>query len=367
MSETIVAPATGVLDYEAMVERYNRTLFHTLRHHQASDDLDTWVPDDDPARSILNMVEAAETSGRASLAVHVATATLAHLDLGALETQLSSLGTVTIVPDETGAVVQVAAIGGRAASTATSRSTDIFAAVGPVYRDAVRAAAGSNAHEGPVDLPHGTISCAVSRDGVMLEIAVGDDHVIRAAGFRGTASRVDRAIMDRLCAILTGLPVQEAHDHAAIRLEYALRDLTARRPVAGIVKPENADPAFVRPARLVRAIVARYAQTTGFRLGENTFAPRVSDSWMVLDRDAKLAALNDAARTVAPELGLDPDQVRIVDLETPIKAVVAFRDDLDPTRKPALLMQLEHRLHALEPTLQLFSVELKDANAIRRL
>jgi hypothetical protein len=358
---------TEVFDYEVMVERYNTALFNTLRHHLASDELDTWVPDDDPLRSILNMIEAAESSGLASLAVRVGPATLASLDLEGLRAQLSGLGRVEITAEDGGALVRVEEIGGRRSAAAPARSADVFAAVGPAYRDAVRAAAGSIAHEGVLELPYGTTAYAVARDGVTLEVAVDESHAIAAAAHRGTTSRADRAIMERLCGILTGITMQEAHDHAAIRLEDALRDRDERRPVAGIVAPQNADPAFVRPARLIRELVARYAATTGFRLGENRYTPRPSAAWIALDREARLAALNAAADELSPRLGLAAGQIRVVDLETPIKAIVAFRDDVDVASKPRALMHLERLFHGIEPTLQLFSVELKDANKMRRL
>jgi hypothetical protein len=77
--------------------------------------------------------------------------------------------------------------------------------------------------------------------------------------------------------------------------------------------------------------------------------------------------LDAAVDEAAPGLGLAAGDVRIVDLETPIKAIVAFGDGVAVAAKPHLLMQLERRLHALEATLQLYSVEFKDLNKTRRL
>jgi hypothetical protein len=358
---------TGVFEYEAMVERYSTALFQTLRHHQAPGDLDTWVPDADPLRGILNVVEAAEIAGRASIAIRVGSATLAELDVDELAARLAELGHVDITRSGDGMLIAVEAIGGRTAPAAAVRSSDVFGGIGAAYRDAVRAAAGSISHEGTLDVPHDAASFAAARDGVTLEVAIDERHAIRAAAHRGAVTRGERAILDRLCAILGGLTVQEAHDHAAIRLEHALRDPAARRPVPGIVAPENADPAFARPARLIRDVVKRYAATTGFRLGENRFTPRPSERWLALDRDGRLAALSAAAEHACPELGLAPGQIRIVDVESPVKATVAFHDDVDAHRKPQVLMQLERRLHAIEPALALYSVELRDANKTRRL
>jgi len=52
---------TDTLVYEDLVEAFEHSLLHQLRGHGAAVPyLDTWVPDPDPVRSLLNMLEAAE-------------------------------------------------------------------------------------------------------------------------------------------------------------------------------------------------------------------------------------------------------------------------------------------------------------------
>jgi len=65
------------IDYEDVVARFNNSLLTNLRGHGAEQAcLEGWVPDEDPVMSILNMVEAAEAAGLASIAVHFGPATM---------------------------------------------------------------------------------------------------------------------------------------------------------------------------------------------------------------------------------------------------------------------------------------------------
>ena len=101
-----------VLDYEALVEEYNASLAAVLRHHQSASALEAWVPDEDPFKSILNMVEAAEMIGRPSLRLRIGPATCAQLDLDALEAAIAPLGRVHIERANGTAVLQPLAIAG---------------------------------------------------------------------------------------------------------------------------------------------------------------------------------------------------------------------------------------------------------------
>lgn len=359
----------AVLDYERLVEDYNASLFATLRHHRSAGALEIWVPDDDPARSILNMVEAAEIAGVGDIAVRIGPATLARLDERTLADSAARYGSFSMTREGEGAVISVTQIGGEKAGrdAAASGDGDWFAAVGAPYRESVRNAAGRIAHEGEPQIPHGATRHAASLEGVSLVIAVDPRHVIVAAGHTGASARPDRAALDVLCGILVGLPVQEASDHAALRLERSLR-AEGQRPVPGIVLPENADPAFVRPACLVRDVAAAYAAFSGYAPGRNTYTARPSSEWLSLPRDDKMRRLGEAIDGATESLGLRPDDVTVMDIEHHVRVTLAFAEDVDVAIKPRSVMALERTLRgSLEPALQLFSIELKDANKLRRL
>ncbi|MGH7661640.1 MAG: hypothetical protein ACRENA_12105 [Vulcanimicrobiaceae bacterium] len=359
---------SAILDYERLVEDYNASLFATLRHHRSAGALEIWVPDDDPGRSILNMVEAAEIAGVSEINVRINAQTLERLDDATLAESAARYGAFSMSREGDSAVISVTQIGGgNRRDAAGSGTADWFSGVGAPYREAIRNAAGRVSHEGEPQVPHGTTRHAASLDGMTLIIAVNERHVIVAAGHTGAVTRPDRAVLDAMCGILAGLPVQEAADHAALRLERALR-ADGERPVPGIVLPENADPAFVRPSRLVREVAAAYAAFSGYAPGRNTFTPRPSDEWLALPRDDKMRRLGEAIDEATESLGLRPGDLTVMDIEHHIRATLAFAENVDVAVKPRAIMTLERKLRgSLEPALQLFSIELKDANKLRRL
>ena len=56
--------ADKILDYDKLVEAYSANLDVTLRGFRPAEEmLDTWVPDDDPIRSLSSLVEAAQLCG----------------------------------------------------------------------------------------------------------------------------------------------------------------------------------------------------------------------------------------------------------------------------------------------------------------
>jgi hypothetical protein len=104
---------SAALAYENLVEDFNRRLLTQLRGHAAEADyLEMWVPDEDPVKSIVNMVEAAAAYGRAELSVSVAATTLPRERHAALAAALGALGRVEIRPAGARSEIVVTGIGG---------------------------------------------------------------------------------------------------------------------------------------------------------------------------------------------------------------------------------------------------------------
>lgn len=88
---------SATLNYEALVRAFEEALVTKLRGHGAEADyLEMWVPDEDPVKSLLNMVEAAEAYGRDEIAVEVAPETLNDRQAEALLAALGDMGTARI-------------------------------------------------------------------------------------------------------------------------------------------------------------------------------------------------------------------------------------------------------------------------------
>jgi hypothetical protein len=86
---------TRALDYDRLVRDFENSLVTTLRGHRAGEDyLDMWVPDEDPVKGILNMVEAAQAAGRRGIEISVLLTTLPasrHQELRRLVARLGSV------------------------------------------------------------------------------------------------------------------------------------------------------------------------------------------------------------------------------------------------------------------------------------
>jgi len=109
---TLMPAMEPVLAYEDLVEDFNRSLVTQLRRHGAEAEyLETWVPDEDPVKSIVNMVEAAGAYGRDELRVSVAAATLPAARHAALRAELGALGRVEIRPAGERSEIVVTGIG----------------------------------------------------------------------------------------------------------------------------------------------------------------------------------------------------------------------------------------------------------------
>lgn len=68
---------TAILNYEELVEDFKRKLLTQLRGHSADAEyLETWVPEEDPVKSILNIVESAQAYGRDEVRLNVAKTTM---------------------------------------------------------------------------------------------------------------------------------------------------------------------------------------------------------------------------------------------------------------------------------------------------
>lgn len=97
-----------ILDYEKAVADFNEKLLTQLRSHGAEEDyLEMWVPDEDPAKSILNMVEAAKTYGRQGIVVRVSKATLPQVQMQLLRAEAEPLGQLSAEDDGDNWIIRV--------------------------------------------------------------------------------------------------------------------------------------------------------------------------------------------------------------------------------------------------------------------
>lgn len=89
-----------ILDYEELVADFETKLLTQLRRHGADADyLAMWVPDQDPVKSLLNMVEAAAAFGRDAIAVRFGAGALTPSQIDTLVAQVGDMGAVNVAAD----------------------------------------------------------------------------------------------------------------------------------------------------------------------------------------------------------------------------------------------------------------------------
>lgn len=79
-------------NYEALKDEFDRKLTTQLRGHGTDNEyLETWVPDEDPVKSILNMAEAALSSGLTEMRISFRAGTIDHMQGGVLVAEVGKI------------------------------------------------------------------------------------------------------------------------------------------------------------------------------------------------------------------------------------------------------------------------------------
>jgi NifU-like protein involved in Fe-S cluster formation len=351
--------ADKILDYDKLVDAYSANLDVTLRGFRPAEEmLDTWVPDEDPVRSLTSLVEAAQLCGSDAVAIRVSNKTLDGHSSDSLKEKLGSLGEVAMA-SETDAIVL---------TISNLQDTATFRSVRPIYQQKLRDRFVNLRFQRALKVEGNQIPLRAAEDHFSLECAVQTDkHVISDAVFESKSRGPMMAALDCLCEILVGLPIQEARDHAVIKLEFSLRDPKQPHPVSGIVLPHNADPLFRLPSRLINRIFEDYKTSTQYQPSPNFYDPGPKPSWAALspaDREQRVTA---AIVSHGAPLGLHNGEVKVVECKFPYAVTIRFDDELAISTKRKIAFDVERlvREHC-DPRLEVFCEEKKDMSKLRR-
>jgi hypothetical protein len=374
-----------ILDYTDLVARYQTGLIENLRSFGFQTEyLDLWVPDEDLSRSLLNLFDAAAEVGHRSLAVRIPADAIAGLKQAGLPDLAAKRGRFSMDNRNGSVVLRIAdlrvvaaplpvapaiastpgAVKAGAAPTATeTRSDETLHQPSRLSEPYAGNLAAADQNVPVAAARPGLVQARAEIDGLMLESAVDPtDHSIQSMAATGARAEVARTLLAAVARLCHGLPILEAADHGAIRLEYLLRG-DAPRPHAGIVIPETIDPAFRFVSVLLRDLLADYRRTTGFRDSTNTFDIEPGPRWMLADDSARRALLAKAFALG----GFGAEDVNVVAIEHDVRVVVSLGGLLakDPARALAVLeRQMKQRV---DGRLELFMQEVKDSNKLRRL
>jgi hypothetical protein len=345
-----------VIDYESAVTAYMENLYTTLRGFSPAGDmvfLETWVPDENPLQSILGIFEAAKEAGIPGVTVRVGAQTLPELDLATIENASAAWGQ----PDFRTA-------GGTSVLTLSFAGPDPLRDVNLLYRASLEAAAGAREFEGVLELEAGAILAVASHAGLkLMALVVPERHIVAKARHYGASNEIERRLLTRLCPILEGKPIMECSDHGVIELEFSLRDHSLPAPVPGVIMPENCDPMFALPVRLVRDLLADYRRKAAFTATENFYLRPTSPRWRRLSREQRqtevAAALESFPRST---------KFHLATIEGDRRVVVQIESDMAKGTKGSCLLQLERHLQqTVESVLQVHLQAKPDLNTIRHI
>ncbi len=244
--------------------------------------------------------------------------------------------------------------------------------VAPVFRAAIAAASRDVRLEGRLEaVPHEAaqnLALYEAEDGgVHLQLRLKKRKIVEAV-HSGVEDLAERGVMDTFCALLVGLPIQEAADHAGIHLTERLRDSSQPRPARGILTPGNADPIFRRPVRLIRKIHESYQDASGDHDVENFWNPVFSKDWLKLPLEDQAARLKPLLVEFLSEREQDKDDLYLTDIENGSRVIIAFAEHIGHDEKPSLIMDLERKVRNVTgQRLEFYMAEMKDTNRIRRL
>ena len=341
-----------------MVGAYGANLEATLRGFRPADEmLDTWVPDEDPVRGLSSLVEAAQLGGSDSISVRVAKSTIEHLNLPSLTEKLGTMGEVVTEAEADSVVFKVTNL----------QETASFRSVRPLYQQKLRARSGHLNFKRALKVAGNQIPLRATEDQFSLAWAVQPDkYEICDAAFDTAARGPMLAALDCLCELLIGLPVQEAREHAVIRLEFALRDASGR-PVPGIVLPRNADPIFRVPSILVNRLFEDYRTSTNYQPVTNFFDPGPKPAWAALPHTERAQRVEAVIAANAPALGFQNGEVHVVECKRPYAVTIQFNGGLTIPAKRSIALRLERLVRKdCDPRLEVFCEEKKDLSKLRR-
>lgn len=397
--------AAAPVDYDELVDLFNRALIHTLRKHSVADGfLDFWVPDSDPVSGIVGMIDSARIAGLDSVTVRVRRTTVPPERIPELERALIDLCSPRT--ELTGDAIILRADGirpfaGDAPRTGESRppadrkldarraapapdgaaaapwgggELPEFGDVHPYFRPHLRAALASLSREGNPGAPaDGSIEVAGADGSATLFLSVDPDtHVVRRARHAGASKPSERAILDLSCRAAENLPIQEVADHVGLKVLDSMVD-PDKVPIRGILLPANAGPPFLLPSRLARRAYQAYRRRVG--LGDETnfyYAPPGAD-WLALLPDRRRDRVIRAVRAFLQSEGLAPDDIEFLRIEKnkygyEVRVVVGFSERLTAAEKPALMRRLERRLRGdLDHQIELLADRARDTSPLRRL
>lgn len=292
------------INYSDLVKAYYENLNENLRHFRGGPGfLETWVHDEDHSRSLLAILDLAHGEGIEELEITLPQDIAFSFEW--LRRETVSLGQLELKNSVL-----------RFQRGKSGEPEGDFLAVSPCYRKALLEAEKPLAHafEGILPPAPGETWSSASLDDIRLHLRVTADGMVTAALHESTG--LYRPLLDRFASLLLRRPLQEGAEHGVIRLERALRDPQEAPPVKGVVTPENSDPLFSVPLKLIRELAARG--------GKNAWRDPLPEQWVSLPTEEKEKKAAEALALCLRELGLPDPGIELIGVKSDRRFVIAY-------------------------------------------
>ncbi len=403
---SVAATSDGpVVDYETVAARFEEALLEKLRHHGVEDAfLEFWVPDADPLKGIVGMVDSARIAGFDRITIRFTSKSVPTNRLGELGERLKDIGEIAVELAGDSGVLKASQLrstrspevqatlarrskgywrpgqaqrGSAPAKVAVGTGSEPlsdFGDVAPAYRQAMARALAAPTHEGALASEDGTLLVTVEEGGRVLSALIDPGtHCVAKMRHRGAGRPSERAVLETFCRMAEGVPIVEAADHVGLRVMDALWNDAEAPAAPGIVLPANQPAPFGLALRLARQLHRRYAAGTGHINRVNFYHAEPGQRWRSMDRKERLGAVLTELGHFLRRENRGPADMELHDLAKnrfgiEIRVVIAFADGVPLDDRPGLMRRFEkHLRQSLEPELELIAELVKDKSPLRRL
>ncbi|MBI4063328.1 MAG: hypothetical protein HY401_03385 [Elusimicrobia bacterium] len=352
-----------ILNYDELVKGYWEGLNTQLRKFSTGYEfLDLWVPDSDHTSSIFNIIDAASSHGLNSFSINVTNAEVAQsLDVEELKKAAGAGGQVAISHEKGGGLLIAVTIERQTAWTTLGMGD-----VPSLYRLVFNYETAVGDFECSLTEMPPFVLAESSSDGAVLKALIDpSSHLVAETGFRGRLAPVSRRLVNELCHIMKGKPVNECGDHAVIFLEHALRDKSQRRLNSGITTPRNSWFVFKELTHLVREMADDYRRKTKYDDRQNFYLPASSPQWQRASDSNKLELVREAAALFCKAKEILASSIVVKEIVRSSRVMIEVDLNVWKDSEPFLLELEVYLRKQVELALSIFCEETPDLNKMR--
>lgn len=360
------------IHYNELVQEYHAGINNILRGFKPQYEfLEMWVPDSDDSKSILNLFDAAKIAGEDKVSLFVDKNSIDGMDFSAFTDEAKKLGQLDSKKSEGGFILELRyeEISRKQDSKKTNKpmTVDNFY---PLYREKLKNFLGVSRYEGSVaGGDNGGVLIRSSKDGVSLFAEVDTaNHRIKRVSYAGVTNEVHRSLMECLCQIIEGKPIQEVSDHGVMRLEFSLRDFNQPRLVPGIITVFNMPEEFQWLNELTHDLLKMYRKNSTYEKTANFYDPPAGEKWRSLAAPERQTYLQEQINKLLASMAIRDVIVRVTDIAKGVKAYILLEGDINASAKPVFMRDLEAAVHRhIDARIELYMEEIKDKNDKREI